>query len=51
MRTDLTATGLSDAKIQLISGHESTKNLAVYQHQSLESVDTAHQGAVQTVGI
>jgi len=51
MWTDLTATGRSDAQIQLISGHESTKNLTTYQHRSLESVDTAHEDAVQTVGI
>ena len=51
MWTDLTATGRSDAQIQLICGHESTKNLAAYQHRSLESVDTAHEDAVQTVGI
>lgn len=43
--------GLSDAQIQLISGHESKKSLEVYQHLSLESVDKAYQHAVQTVGI
>ena len=36
MLTYLTAQGLSDAQIQLISGHESKKSLKVYQHLSLE---------------
>jgi len=49
--TYLTSKGLSDAQIQLISGHESKKSLEVYQHLSLESVDKAHQDAVQSVGI
>jgi hypothetical protein len=51
MLTYLTAKGLSDAQIQLISGHESKKSLEVYQHLSLESVDKAYQDAVQTVWI
>jgi site-specific recombinase XerD len=51
MLTYLTAKGLTDAQIQLISGHESKKSLEVYQHLSLESVDKAYQDAVQTVGI
>ena len=51
MLTYLTSKGLSDAQIQLISGHESKKSLEIYQHLSLESVDKAYQDAVQTVGI
>ena len=51
MLTFLTAKGLSDAQIQLISGHETKKSLEVYQHLSLESVETAYQNAVQSVGI
>jgi integrase/recombinase XerD len=51
MLTYLTSKGLSDAQVQLISGHESKKSLEVYQHLSLESVDKAYQDAVQTVGI
>ena len=51
MLTYLTAKGLTDAQIQLISGHESKKSLEVYQHLSLESVDKAYQEAVQTLGI
>jgi site-specific recombinase XerD len=51
MLTYLTSKGLSDAQIQLISGHESKKSLEVYRHLSLESVEKAYQDAVQTVGI
>jgi hypothetical protein len=51
MLTYLTSKGLTDAQIQLISGHESKKRLEVYQHLSLESVDKAHQDAVQSAGI
>jgi len=51
MLTYLTSRGLSDAQIQLISGHESKKSLEVYQHLSLESVEQAYQEAVQAVGI
>ena len=47
----LTSKGLTDAQIQLISGHESKKSLEVYQHLSLESVDKAYQDAVQSVAI
>ena len=50
MLTYLTTKGLSDAQIQLISGHESKKSLEVYQHLSIESVDKAYQDAVQSVG-
>jgi hypothetical protein len=32
MLTYLTSRGLTDAQIQLISGHESKKSLEVYQH-------------------
>jgi hypothetical protein len=49
--TYLTSKGLTDAQIQLISGHESKKNLEVYQYLSLESVDKAYQDAIQSVGI
>jgi integrase/recombinase XerD len=51
MLTYLRSKGLTDAQIQLISGHESKKSLEVYQHLSLESVDMAYQDAVQSVGI
>jgi integrase/recombinase XerD len=51
MLTYLTANGLTDAQIQLISRHESKKSLEIYQHLSLDSVDKAYQDAMQTVGI
>ena len=51
MLSYLTSKGLTDAQIQLISGHESKKSLEVYQHLSLESVDKAYQDALQSVGI
>ena len=51
MLTFLISKGLSDAQIQLISGHETKKSLEVYQHLSLESVESAYQHAVQSVGV
>jgi integrase/recombinase XerD len=51
MLTYLTAQGLSDAQIQLISGHESKKSLEIYQHLSLKSVEQAYQEAVRLVVI
>jgi integrase/recombinase XerD len=51
MITYLTSRGLSDAQIQLISGHESKKSLEVYQHLSLDAVEKAYQEAIQWVGI
>ena len=47
MITWLTRSGLSDAQIQLISGHESKKSLEIYQHMGLESVEQAYQVAAQ----
>lgn len=51
MITHLTSKGLSDAQLQLISGHESKKSLEVYQHLSLDKVERAYQEAVQGVGV
>jgi site-specific recombinase XerD len=51
MITWLTARGLSDSQIQLISGHESKKSLEVYQHLSLENVEQAYQEAVKTLEV
>ena len=51
MITYLTSRGLSDAQIQLISGHESKKSLEIYQHLSLSAVEQAYQEAVQGVSI
>jgi integrase/recombinase XerD len=51
MLTFLTAQGLTDAKIQLISGHESRKSLEVYQHLSFEAVEADYQKAVRNLDI
>jgi integrase/recombinase XerD len=51
MLTYLTGRGLSDAQIQLISGHESKKSLEIYQHLSLDAVEDAYQEAVQAIGL
>ena len=51
MITWLTSHGLSDAQIQLISGHESKKSLEVYQHLALNTVEHAYQAAVRSIGI
>lgn len=51
MLTYLTSRGLTDAQIQLISGHESKKSLEVYQHLSLEAVAGAYQQAVRLLDI
>ena len=51
MITYLTSHGLSDAQIQLISGHESKKSLEIYQHLSLDAVEQAYQEALQRVSI
>lgn len=47
MLTFLTASGINDAQIQLISGHSSKKSLEVYQHLSLSNVADDYQKAVQ----
>jgi integrase/recombinase XerD len=51
MITYLTARGLSDAQIQLISGHESKKSLELYQHLALHTVEQAYQEAVRRISI
>jgi integrase/recombinase XerD len=51
MITYLTARGLSDSQIQLISGHGSKKSLEIYQHLSLHSVEQAYQDAVKTLEV
>lgn len=51
MLTFLTAQGIADAKIQLISGHESRKSLELYQHLSLESVEKEYQSAIRALDI
>lgn len=47
MLTFLTGQQLSDAQIQLLSGHASKTSLEVYQHLSLEAVEGAYQQAVK----
>jgi hypothetical protein len=51
MLTWLTAHGLADAQIQLISGHVSKKSLEVYQHLSLAHVEEGYQNAVRALEI
>lgn len=51
MLTWLTAPGLPDAQIQLISGHASKKSLEVYQHLSLSTVQPGYQRAVKDLEI
>jgi len=51
MITFLTKEGLTDAQIQLISGHSSKKSLEVYQHLSLKSVEGAYQEAVRKIEV
>ncbi len=51
MITWLTSHGLSDAQIQLISGHESKKSLEVYQHLALNTVEHAYQEAVRSISL
>jgi integrase/recombinase XerD len=51
MLTFLTAQGLSDAQIQLISGHERKRSLEVYQHLSLDTVEEAYQEVMKSVGV
>jgi integrase/recombinase XerD len=51
MLTYLTSKGLTDAQIQLISGHQSKKSLEIYQHLSLQSVEKAYHEAVLNAAI
>lgn len=51
MLTFLTAQGLTDAKIQLISGHGNRKSLELYQHLSLATVEGEYQKAVRNLEI
>ena len=45
--THLTREGLTDAQIQIISGHKSKDSLAVYQHLSMRDVAPSYQTAMQ----
>jgi integrase len=45
--TELTRAGLTDAQIQLLSGHSSKKSLEVYQHLGLAAVADDYQRAMR----
>lgn len=51
MLTWLTRSGLSDAQIQLVSGHASKASLEVYQHIGLRDVAEDYQAATRKMGI
>jgi len=51
MLTYLTSQGLSDAQIQLISGHSTKQSLEIYHHLSLATTEQAYQDAVQALGV
>lgn len=51
MLTFLTAQGLTDAKIQLISGHGNRASLELYQHLSLATIEGDYQKAVRNLDI
>jgi hypothetical protein len=42
---------LSDAQIQLLSGHACKKSLEIYQQLSLDAVDAAYQQAVRLLDL
>ena len=46
--TDLTRAGLTDAQLQVLSGHSSKQALEVYQHLSLRDVEPAYHEALQS---
>ncbi len=49
--TEWTRSGLSDAQIQLISGHASKKSLETYQHLALADVRDDYQAALKGWGV
>ncbi len=49
--THLTKSGLTDAQIQLVSGHSSKDSLAVYQHLALSDVSEDYQSAMNKIGV
>jgi integrase/recombinase XerD len=51
MLTWLTAQGMPDSQIQLISGHASKKSLEIYQHLSLAQVEPGYQRAVKELAL
>ncbi|WP_407571441.1 tyrosine-type recombinase/integrase [Deinococcus altitudinis] len=51
MPTFLTGQKLSEAQIQLLSGHVSKESLEIYQHLSLDAVDAAYQQEVRLLDL
>lgn len=51
MLTWLTRQGLTDAQIQLVSGHQSKKSLERYQHMALSDVKADYETAVKKLEI
>ena len=49
--TAWTRSGLTDAQIQLISGHASKQSLEVYQHIGLQSVEKAYQEVMRGMAV
>jgi integrase/recombinase XerD len=49
--TFLTSQGMTDAAIQLISGHASKKSLERYQHMSLKDAQGPYQEAMRKLGV
>jgi len=49
--TWLTSQGMSDAAIQLVSGHASKKSLERYQHMSLKDAQAPYQEAMKKMEI
>lgn len=49
--TFLTANGMTDAAIQLVSGHASKKSLERYQHMSLKDAREPYQEAMKKLGV
>jgi len=49
--TFLTSQGMTDAAIQLVSGHASKKSLERYQHMSLKDAQQPYQDAMKKLGV
>jgi integrase/recombinase XerD len=49
--TFLTSQGMTDAAIQLVSGHASKKSLERYQHMSLKDAQQPYQDAMRKLGV
>ncbi len=47
--TELTKAGLTDAQIQVVSGHASKASLEVYQHLGLAAVKDDYQKTMNTI--